>query len=170
MSKFHKYLHVYGSVFSGMDPIIRIRAKIPQICNTGKKGAVIMTSCFSKSTRKCHPVSKHLHVPIPCLYCKLLCFYMPVICIWCVYLINIWLVRSNCCFFWYSWYTVLNSSQGKRAYFVWLLKMYWYVKNLRNETMSQNNLDEIPRNFAKESTTNFPGIKITFVVISYFVK
>jgi hypothetical protein len=56
--------------------------------------------------------------------------------------------------------------------------MYWYLKNLHNETISQNNLDEISRNFAKESTTKFRGIsrnfakfreiKITFVVISYF--
>jgi hypothetical protein len=26
--------------------------------------------------------------------------------------------------------------------------MYWYLKNLHNETISRNNLDEISRNFA----------------------
>jgi hypothetical protein len=48
--------------------------------------------------------------------------------------------------------------------------MYRYLKKLHNETISRNNLDEISRNFAKESTTKFREIKITFVVISYFVK
>jgi hypothetical protein len=48
MSKVHKYLYVSGSVISGTDPMIWICAKISQIWNTGKKGPVIMTSCFSK--------------------------------------------------------------------------------------------------------------------------
>jgi hypothetical protein len=43
-------------------------------------------------------------------------------------------------------------------------------KNLHNKTMSRNNLYEISQNFAKESTTKFREIKITFVVISYFAK
>jgi hypothetical protein len=37
-------------------------------------------------------------------------------------------------------------------------EMYWYLKNLHNETISQNNLNEILPNFAKESTTKFRGI------------
>jgi hypothetical protein len=50
--------------------------------------------------------------------------------------------------------------------------MYWYLKNLHNETISQNfakfrerKYNEISRNFAK-----FREIKITFVIISYFAK
>jgi hypothetical protein len=40
--------YVSGSVFSGTDTMIRIRAKISLIWDTGKKGAVIMTSCLCK--------------------------------------------------------------------------------------------------------------------------
>jgi hypothetical protein len=36
MSKIHKHLYVSISVFSGTDPMIRIRAKISRIWNTGK--------------------------------------------------------------------------------------------------------------------------------------
>jgi hypothetical protein len=53
--------------------------------------------------------------------------------------------------------------------------MYWYLKNLHNETISGNNLDEISHNFTKfckrkynkilRNFTNFREIKITFVVI-----
>jgi hypothetical protein len=41
-------------------------------------------------------------------------------------------------------------------------EMYWYLKNLHNETISRNNLYEISRNFAKESTTKFRGISRNF--------
>jgi hypothetical protein len=47
MSIVYKYLYVSGSVFSGTDLMIRIRAKISRIRNTGKKGAIFMTSCLS---------------------------------------------------------------------------------------------------------------------------
>jgi hypothetical protein len=36
MSKIHKHLYVSISVFPGTDPMIRIRAKISRIRNTGK--------------------------------------------------------------------------------------------------------------------------------------
>jgi hypothetical protein len=36
MPKIHKHLYVSISVFSGTDPVIRIRAKISRIRNTGK--------------------------------------------------------------------------------------------------------------------------------------
>jgi hypothetical protein len=58
--------------------------------------------------------------------------------------------------------------------------MYWYLKNLGNETISRNNLYEISRNFATfreikynkilRNFAKFREIKITFVIISYFAK
>jgi hypothetical protein len=58
--------------------------------------------------------------------------------------------------------------------------MYWYLKNLHNETISRNKLYEISRNFAKfrerkyneisQNFAKFREIKITFVIISYFAK
>jgi hypothetical protein len=51
-------------------------------------------------------------------------------------------------------------------------EMYWYLKNLHNETISRHfakfreiKYNEISRNFAK-----FREIKITYVVNSYFTK
>jgi uncharacterized membrane protein YvlD (DUF360 family) len=145
MSKVHKYLYVSGSVFSGTDPMIWIRAKIPQIRNTGEKGAVIITRCFSavSSTKKCHPVSKHLSVPIPHLYCKLFCFYMPVICIWCVYLINTVYGRQ------------ISIAVFSGTQYIHIV-LYAFREILRKKAQ---------RNFAE-----FREIKITFVVISYFPK
>jgi hypothetical protein len=64
-------------------------------------------------------------------------------------------------------------------------EMYWYLKNLHNETISRNKLYEISRNFAKcigiwkiyitkqfreIIFTKIREIKITFVVISYLAK
>jgi hypothetical protein len=47
--------------------------------------------------------------------------------------------------------------------------MYWYLKNILNETISQ----KIDTKFSKiheKSATKFPEIKITFLVISDFAK
>jgi hypothetical protein len=48
--------------------------------------------------------------------------------------------------------------------------MCWYLTNLRNETISRNNLDEISRKKAQRNFAEFREIKITYVVISYFAK
>jgi hypothetical protein len=58
--------------------------------------------------------------------------------------------------------------------------MYWYLKNVRNEIISRNNLDDISRNSekyreisrkkAQRNFAEFSEIKMTFVVISYFAK
>jgi hypothetical protein len=48
--------------------------------------------------------------------------------------------------------------------------VYWYLKNLRNETISRNNLDEILWKKTQQNVAKFRVIKITFVVISYFMK
>jgi hypothetical protein len=48
--------------------------------------------------------------------------------------------------------------------------MYWYLKNLHNETISRNNLEEILRNKVQRNFAKFHEIKITFVAISYFAK
>jgi hypothetical protein len=49
-------------------------------------------------------------------------------------------------------------------------EMYWYLKNLHNETISRNNFYEISRNKVQRNFAEFREIKITFVVISYFAK
>jgi phosphoenolpyruvate synthase/pyruvate phosphate dikinase len=49
-------------------------------------------------------------------------------------------------------------------------EMYWYLKNLHNETISRNILYEISRNKVQRNFAEFREIKITFVVISYFAK
>jgi hypothetical protein len=49
-------------------------------------------------------------------------------------------------------------------------EMYWYLKNLHNETILRNNLYEISRNKVKRNFAEFREIKITLVVISYFAK
>jgi hypothetical protein len=49
-------------------------------------------------------------------------------------------------------------------------EMYWYLKNLHNETISRNNLYEISRNKVQRNFAEFREIKITFFVISYFAK
>jgi hypothetical protein len=116
MSIVHKYLYVSGSVFSGTDPLIRIPAKIPRIQNTGKKGAVIMASCFSKFNKKmssCFKASQCLHPP---LCCKLLCFY---VCLSYVFDVRIWLIygRSDliAVFFWYSLYMYSTKRFAKES-------------------------------------------------------
>jgi hypothetical protein len=37
-------------------------------------------------------------------------------------------------------------------------EMFWYLKNLHNETIPRNNLYGISQNFAKEITTKFRGV------------
>jgi hypothetical protein len=49
-------------------------------------------------------------------------------------------------------------------------EMYWYLKNLHNETISRNNLHEISRNKVQRNFAEFREIKITFAIISYFAK
>jgi hypothetical protein len=41
-------------------------------------------------------------------------------------------------------------------------EMYWYLKNLHYETISQNKLYKISQNFARESTTKFRRISWYF--------
>jgi hypothetical protein len=58
--------------------------------------------------------------------------------------------------------------------------MYWYLKNLHNETISRNILYEISQNVANfreikynkilRNFAKFREIKITFVIISYVAK
>jgi hypothetical protein len=72
------------------------------------------------------------------------------------------------------------SKQFREIIYTKFREMYWYLKNLHNETISRNNLYEISRNFAKfreilrkkvqRNFAEFSEIKITFVVISYFAK
>jgi hypothetical protein len=47
--------------------------------------------------------------------------------------------------------------------------MYWYLKNLHNKTISQNNLDKILQKKVQQNLAEYGKIKIPFVVISYFV-
>jgi hypothetical protein len=45
--------------------------------------------------------------------------------------------------------------------------MYWYLNNLHNKTIPQNNLDDISRKKVQRNFAEFLEIKITLVVISF---
>jgi hypothetical protein len=48
--------------------------------------------------------------------------------------------------------------------------MYWYLKNLHNETISRNNVLEISQKKVQRNFAEFREIKITCIIISYFAK